>query len=202
MSDTEDRDEARADDGGFDPESRRLCPDGSCTGVIGPDGKCKICGAESPDGPAPDGAAAPADPAAPASAESADEASAENADEASESEEEPAPAGAHGEDDGDEFDPESRRLCPDDNCIGVIGPDGTCKVCGAESPDGPPPVAAGKAASAAAPPKRVEKKPLPTGKGEAKGFDPDDRILCSDDCCTGLIGPDGKCKECGKPYEG
>ena len=111
------------------------------------------------------------------------------------------------EDDREAFDPESRRLCPDDNCIGVIGPDGKCKECGKESPDGPPP-ASGKAATPAAKPAEAEKKPakpakpLPTGKGEASGFDPDDRILCSDGCCTGLIGPDGKCKECGKPHEG
>jgi hypothetical protein len=25
---------------------------------------------------------------------------------------------------------DQRQLCPDDGCIGVIGPDGTCKVCG------------------------------------------------------------------------
>jgi len=29
--------------GGFDP-SRRLCEDGSCVGVIGPDGRCGVCG--------------------------------------------------------------------------------------------------------------------------------------------------------------
>ncbi len=28
----------------------------------------------------------------------------------------------------------------------------------------------------------------------------EDRILCSDGACIGVIGPDGKCKECGKPY--
>ncbi|MGB5217396.1 MAG: hypothetical protein WBN66_03760 [Smithella sp.] len=25
------------------------------------------------------------------------------------------------------------------------------------------------------------------------------RILCSDESCIGVIGSDGKCKECGKP---
>jgi len=25
------------------------------------------------------------------------------------------------------------------------------------------------------------------------------RTLCSDESCTGVIGPDGLCKECGKP---
>ena len=28
------------------------------------------------------------------------------------------------------------------------------------------------------------------------------RVLCSDESCIGTIGPDGKCKECGKSYEG
>jgi hypothetical protein len=32
---------AEADD---DWESRRLCGDGNCIGVIGPDGRCKECG--------------------------------------------------------------------------------------------------------------------------------------------------------------
>ncbi len=29
-----------------------------------------------------------------------------------------------------------------------------------------------------------------------------DRKLCSDGACIGVIGPDGRCKECGKPYTG
>src|SRR5664280_1413642 len=37
-------------------------------------------------------------------------------------------------------------------------------------------------------------------------FDKDEdwekRILCSDDSCIGTIGPDSKCRACGKPYEG
>jgi hypothetical protein len=37
--------------------------------------------------------------------------------------------------------------------------------------------------------------------GEEAGFDPESRRLCPDDTCTGLIGPDGRCKVCGKPYE-
>ena len=28
----------------------------------------------------------------------------------------------------------------------------------------------------------------------------EDRVLCSDGACIGIIGPDGKCKVCGKPY--
>ena len=29
----------------------------------------------------------------------------------------------------------------------------------------------------------------------------ENRVLCSDGNCTGIIGPDGRCKECGKPYK-
>ena len=30
----------------------------------------------------------------------------------------------------------------------------------------------------------------------------ENRILCSDGNCIGIIGPDGRCKECNKPYKG
>ena len=37
-------------------------------------------------------------------------------------------------------------------------------------------------------------------------FDKDEewetRILCRDESCIGTIGPNGTCRECGKPYEG
>ena len=35
-----------------------------------------------------------------------------------------------------------------------------------------------------------------------KNTDWENRILCSDGNCIGVIGLDGRCKECGKPYEG
>ena len=37
---------------------------------------------------------------------------------------------------------------------------------------------------------------------EAEAFEPGKRIACSDGLCIGIIGPDGKCTECGKPYTG
>lgn len=36
--------------------------------------------------------------------------------------------------------------------------------------------------------------------GEA--FDPNERVACSDGNCIGIIGPDGKCTECGQAYSG
>ncbi len=40
---------------------------------------------------------------------------------------------------------------------------------------------------------------------DAEDAQPDDwdrRVLCSDGNCIGVIGPDGRCNECGKPLEG
>lgn len=88
---------------GFDPK-RRLCPDGACVGIIGDDGRCTVCGAAAGAGAAP--AAWHDDPA--------------------DDEDSPVEAGA---DTGATFDP-NRRLCSDDGCIGVIGPDNRCGVCG------------------------------------------------------------------------
>jgi hypothetical protein len=84
----------------FDP-SRRLCPDGSCVGVLGADGLCSVCGH-------PEGAAGDPDPAERAAGEADGGA--------------PAATTAG-------FDP-GRRLCDDGSCVGVVGPDGVCGTCG------------------------------------------------------------------------
>jgi len=103
-------------EGKFDPH-RRLCPDGACIGVVGDDGRCRVCGRT-----AGGKSAAPAGFTAAAGIEDADE-----------------DADADGDDDGEEklagaagagaLDP-NRRLCPDGGCIGLIGADGVCNVCG------------------------------------------------------------------------
>ena len=101
-------------EGKFDPH-RRLCPDGACIGVIGDDGRCRVCG-RSAGGKS----AAPAGFTPAAGIE--DDHENENED---------------GDGDGDAksaagaaaLDP-NRRLCPDGGCIGLIGADGICNVCG------------------------------------------------------------------------
>lgn len=96
------------------------------------------------------------------------------------------------------FDPASRSLCPDELCVGLIGPDGRCKVCGKAGT--PPAAGLPEAAETSDPP-----EPAAATDDEASatvGSDSDpafqDRALCSDDACIGLLGPDGRCKECGK----
>jgi len=92
---------------------RRLCPDGACVGVIGPDGKCSECGHTAIGEPAPDESIAMGTDESIATG--TDDPVAETA---------PVP-----NDDGAAFDP-NRHLCRDDGCIGIIGDDGRCKVCG------------------------------------------------------------------------
>ena len=100
-------------------------------------------------------------------------------------------------DEGGPPDLSERVLCPDGGCIGVIGPDGRCKVCGTvyEAP---------AAAAAPTPPAEQparEDAPDAVGDGDDE-IDLAARVLCSDGGCIGVIGPDGRCKECGKPYTG
>jgi hypothetical protein len=109
----------------------------------------------------------------------------------------------------EEIDWENRRLCSDESCIGVIGPDGRCKECGRpyDGPEGdfetPEPHAPAQETPStpseelAAPPPAAADE----GAGEANAEDSDweNRRLCSDESCIGVIGPDGRCKECGKP---
>ena len=100
----------------FNPK-RRLCPDGSCVGVLGSDGRCSVCRRSAGEAGA-------------ASAEAPTEAWAESR------------AARIDDDDGDDarsalaadgatsgFDP-TRRLCDDGSCVGVVGADGVCGTCG------------------------------------------------------------------------
>jgi len=96
---------------------RRLCPDGGCIGVIGDDGKCRVCGRVASGG---GGAKSAAPGAAIVDDEDGYEDEDEDEDEDGATEEKAAAGG---------FDP-GRKLCPDDSCIGVIGPEGVCTVCG------------------------------------------------------------------------
>ena len=96
----------------------------------------------------------------------------------------------------DDDDWENRILCSDENCIGVIGPDGRCKECG--KPYKELPSAEMDMAQSDSPAQEdLDEQP-------ASQFDDtwENRTLCGDESCIGVIGPDGRCKECGKPYEG
>jgi hypothetical protein len=109
---------------GFDPK-RRLCPDGTCTGVVGRDGKCGECGrvvATGGNGGVGERKTIPREPASEINDYGPREVLADGDD--------GTRLGAAARPDGDlsEFDPQ-RRLCVDGTCVGVIGPNGACTVC-------------------------------------------------------------------------
>jgi len=107
---------------------------------------------------------------------------------------------------------ENRKLCSDEGCIGVIGPDGRCKECGRiyegalnTTERSLPDAADNEEAETDEADAAVEDKTV-AEEEDATDADADldwqKRTLCSDENCIGVIGPDGRCRECGKPYEG
>ena len=100
---------------------------------------------------------------------------------------------------------EHRVLCSDGNCIGVIGPDGHCKECGKEYEGTLAEEHFSENEESSAAENSFEKEdPSPADMPDmpheaAEHDDWQNRVLCSDGNCIGVIGPDGRCKECGKP---
>ena len=105
-----------------------------------------------------------------------------------------------------------REMCPDGGCIGVIGPDGQCKVCGRAAPNWGDERKRGLADADAEETDAEEDEDEDEneygeddegGEDEDEDEDEDDgddwskRTLCSDGSCTGVIA-DGKCSVCGK----
>ncbi|MGP8154669.1 MAG: hypothetical protein ACLQBQ_11135 [Smithella sp.] len=88
-----------------------------------------------------------------------------------------------------------RILCSDESCIGTIGPDGKCKECGKVYESDMP---AGHSKESVQTVTPEEQKPVLSTEAESDE-DWDKRALCGDGSCIGVIGSDGKCKECGKP---
>jgi hypothetical protein len=102
---------------------------------------------------------------------------------------------------------EQRVLCSDESCIGVIGPDGRCKECGLLY-SGPFDAPKTETVSSDIEEDYSEDE-IDEESEEVKEYETEvmtdsewkQRTLCSDESCIGVIGPDGRCKECGKPYE-
>jgi len=215
-------------------DERQLCSDGACVGVIGPDGTCKVCGRaalnwgderkrgliEPPDD-ADDADDADDDPAGDDEAHDEDELAADRDENGDEYEDEDEDDIEDDDDDDDERAEEapvsagleaappigwsSRQLCPDGRCIGVIGADGRCKVCGRPASGGLAEPTLGDAATALMP------TPAPRPRPEGANGDPAAQtaivtattaaapdLPCADSTCAGVIGRDGHCSQCGK----
>lgn len=133
-----------------DWERRELCPDGGCVGVIGSDGICSVCGKR---GTRPIEATA-ADSGGAKRGEATDfdeddeyyyedeDGDSEDDDEEDDESDDDDEGDADADEDGvasvsaamgtgaGEGDWGKRTLCPDGACVGVIGDNGRCKVCG------------------------------------------------------------------------
>ena len=102
---------------------------------------------------------------------------------------------------------ENRTLCDDESCIGVIGPDGRCKECGKPFGEKRPETEHEEQQDTEA----ADEFDQTNGQDHAIDDEEENsredtawesRTLCSDESCIGVIGTDGRCKECGKPFEG
>ena len=91
---------------------------------------------------------------------------------------------------------EKRILCSDESCIGTIGPDRKCRECGKSYESETP---AERGASQENIVTVDEPKPVSSKTDTESDDDWDKRVLCSDESCIGTLGPDGRCRECGKP---
>lgn len=197
-------------------DHRELCPDGACTGVIGPEGTCKTCGKPAPNWGDPRGRVVVRD---------------------TDDDSKPAVRAKSKSESGGEWT--ARKLCPDGTCVGLLGDDGKCKVCSKEaedseyddeeqfeneedadeSDDAEDDVDEGD----------DDRETASDADADADGSaradndhddeddeddqdedddddddddgndeDDDDRKLCPDGACVGVIGPNNKCKQCGK----
>jgi hypothetical protein len=155
--------------------SRQLCSDGSCIGVIGSDGTCKVCGK-------------------PAEMRSnVDEDEDEDEDEDASDEDDVRAGDAEDEDDEDENDDddEARAGEEDDDSDDDEIDDGE----GDEDDDENEGVDDDDSDDDD---DEIDDRDGETDNDDDKAGDEDRRQLCSDGACVGVIGDDGKCKVCGK----
>jgi len=125
-------------------DKRQLCDDGGCVGVIGSDGVCNVCGKR---GTAMVATAADSGGAKRGEATDFDEDDEYYYEDDEDGDGDGDEDGDEDDDDDDEGDADvdedgvasvstgggewnKRELCSDGGCVGVIGDDGRCKVCG------------------------------------------------------------------------
>ncbi len=101
------------------------------------------------------------------------------------------------------MDWENRTLCSDESCIGVIGADGRCKECGKPLNQEPGKESSDLSEELDNEDRLFEDDSSSMDENSTAPADTDweNRTLCSDESCIGVIGTDGRCKECGKPFE-
>jgi hypothetical protein len=183
------------------------CSKPGCPGVIGSDLTCSVCGSSAegeplddlgPEAPAPESASERADAEDPGEEDPGDEDDwdqdedpDEDNDWDDEQQDDEADEELEEDDEDIEDDDEDRMPCPDGACIGVIGPDGLCTECGLPADDDGPEDEEEIDDS-------DEAREEEGAGGQDQVADQDERIPCPDGSCIGIIGPDGRCCECGR----
>lgn len=99
----------------------------------------------------------------------------------------------------DEFE---RVPCDDDMCTGIVGDDGRCGTCHkrcAQAPERPPSEEISATSEAERSAEESSEAPAPEAPAERSEptSDDEDRVLCPDGMCTGILGSDGRCGTCG-----
>ncbi len=118
--------------------------------------------------------------------------------------------------DGADLGWENRVLCGDESCIGTIGPDGRCRDCGRRYEGTLPWMSGNDQSDEISATDSVNKDAVGDSHDPSNDENPEDgdlsedektgsaddewerRTLCVDESCIGVIGPDGRCKECGR----
>ncbi|MFC1829167.1 hypothetical protein ACFL0O_06110 [Thermodesulfobacteriota bacterium] len=102
----------------------------------------------------------------------------------------------------EDIDWENRTLCSDESCIGTLGPDGQCNVCDkAYEGELPADDHDDSVESAYVDEEGFETEAFDEEDDSTPDIDWESRTLCSDESCIGVIGSDGRCKECGNVFE-
>ncbi|MBC8431633.1 MAG: hypothetical protein H8D96_06905 [Desulfobacterales bacterium] len=106
---------------------------------------------------------------------------------------------------------EQRTLCSDESCIGVIGPNGRCKECGLphesekqqefSEEHAPSDSEAEVAEDDEDDDEDDDENEEEDAEDDVTDIEWEQRTLCIDESCIGVIGPNGRCKECDLPYE-
>jgi hypothetical protein len=105
---------------------------------------------------------------------------------------------------------DDRVPCSDDMCVGIIGENGRCGICG--KPGTPPPRLhpehphddLHQTSTAPAPPSEAE-EPGEDAEDDDEDEDEettgdDERVPCLDDMCVGILSTERKCGTCGKTW--
>lgn len=95
-----------------------------------------------------------------------------------------------------------RIPCSDGSCIGLVGDDGCCRVCGKEHSEiYVSSFGVGPHQEPSDPSMVDEEAEEEEEEDYEEDVGPDERVLCSDESCIGLVDEDGYCRACGLKWK-